>query len=75
MGLDLKWSSSKLLIVEASGHSAMEPKITSELTNAPEEMKNLLKGNWHHVKEVKQEKLIAISILKLVGCSIAPQDQ
>ena len=43
--LHSKWPGSKLHIVEASGHSAMEPKIASELTNATEEMKNLLKGN------------------------------
>lgn len=43
--LHSKWPGSKLHIVEASGHSAMEPKIASTLTNATEEMKNLLKGN------------------------------
>lgn len=43
--LHSKWPGSKLHIVEASGHSAMEPKIASELMNATEEMKNLLQRN------------------------------
>lgn len=41
--LHSKWPGSKLHIVEASGHSAMEPNIASALANATEEMKNLLK--------------------------------
>lgn len=36
------WPSSELVIVEASGHSALEPEITSSLAKATEKMKVLL---------------------------------
>ena len=36
------WPSSELIIVDAAGHSAMEPKITLALTNSTEKMKKLL---------------------------------
>ncbi len=36
------WPSSELVFVDAAGHSAMEPPIASELTNATEKMKKLL---------------------------------
>jgi proline iminopeptidase len=36
------WPSSELIIVDAAGHSAMEPQIALELTNSTEKMKKLL---------------------------------